>query len=66
MIINLIVWSIQMKKESNKIISDNIVTLTISKGHLIKIIKNPKLANGFKYIGTYVKPIKKEVRQNGT
>ena len=55
-----------MKKESNKIISDNIVTLTISKGHLIKIIKNPKLANGFKYIGTYVKPIKKEVRQNGT
>ncbi len=36
------------------------INLKISNGHLIKIVKNPKDTNGYKYLGIYQKKIEKE------
>lgn len=43
----------------------DIVTMKIGKGHLIKIIKNPKDYNGFKYFGIYTKKLEGGKNQNG-
>ena len=42
-----------------------VVTLKINNNHLIKIVKNPKDANGYKYIGLYKKRIKMEDKKHG-
>lgn len=37
-----------------------VVTLKYNNGHLIKIVKDPKKANGYKYLGIYTKKITME------
>jgi len=43
-----------------------IVTMKSSNGHLIKIIKRPKDANGYKYVGIYYKNIKEDNKHGNT